>query len=679
MTKLKNNSINNKPYLILILALIILAFPLISAERYEDNYFKYGTININGQLVATNTAINNVNILGIICSSNNCATSSGKLWANALTSNNDFIKLTYPTNLLSTFGYGIYIYKENYIPYEISADWWGTNPNDPLGPYNNYLTKKESCVSSINSLEVNYENNIINVNANIKSPISNAGTLAYLPEELKSYYSANVNLKLEIKKDAQIFYTETKPLTMLFSESRDITFSKEASQSGEYEIKVYTTLENEQKCLAYTQDSKQVSLVIPEPPEPPECICNSDCGTEDYTDNYCEDNKIYRDLRQFICNQGKCEKKITKELVKTCNNGCNTITNECNPEIIICSSNADCGTDGCIGTANYCKNNSVYQDFIYFTCHNSGQFNSYCSNQILPFLIKTCEHGCFNNGICNQPIDNNPPVITLVSPENNAEKYKESLSFTYNVADESEVSVCKLILQYNNQEMTVNSSTAISKTSPNILTHNFNMTGEHKWKILCADAFNNTGFSDARILNIIEEQQPICQTDSDCGQQTFKNICQDDNLTKEIATPKCIIDNVNNQNNKCQNTTTFEFIKECKHGCEIKNNIAKCDSAPSNVEKCYDEYGDLIDCDEQAQLELNPMSKKSSSSIEEIMKTIANQANISQYPTQYLKPLFQSESFSITYILYAILILILFILIIILIILSARKPRKKHN
>ena len=41
----------------------------------------------------------------------------------------------------------------------------------------------------------------------------------------------------------------------------------------------------------------------------------------------------------------------------------------------------------------------VYQDYLFYTCNNTGQENSYCSNYTDPFLIQDCEFGC-NNGFC---------------------------------------------------------------------------------------------------------------------------------------------------------------------------------------------------------------------------------------------------------------------------------------
>ncbi|MDD5193184.1 MAG: hypothetical protein PHF67_01215 [Candidatus Nanoarchaeia archaeon] len=367
----------------IILATLVL--PAISAQRYEDNYFRYGTIKPDGTLVTTNTPITNVNVIGFVCSSDNCQTVSGRLWPNILTSTSDFMRLVYPTTLQSQYGYGVYVYKEGYIPYEIAADWWGTNPNDPVGPYNDYLTRKEVCTSKVMSMDFDYLNNIIYVDTQVRAPVSSAGPLDYLPTELITIYSANAQTTLRIEKDNETIYTETRSLNFLPSELKDLTFSvPNITEPGTYIIKIYTTVNNEPKCLSFNQDSKQEILIIPEEPE---CDEASDCGTVHYSDNYCENDNVYRDKHQPVCDNGICGEIITKELVEECSSTCTN--GQCDHQIV-CDTNSDCGTDGCAGDPNYCIGDQIFQDFIYFTCNNPGTEQSYCSNQTSPFLMETC-------------------------------------------------------------------------------------------------------------------------------------------------------------------------------------------------------------------------------------------------------------------------------------------------
>jgi len=88
-------------------------------------------------------------------------------------------------------------------------------------------------------------------------------------------------------------------------------------------------------------------------------------------------------------------------------NGTETNVTESNQTI--CSKSSDCGTSVFIGNPS-CSSNSVVQDFINFTCINSGTKTSYCTNKTYPAFVKSCglcfsgvcqNVSCFNNSDCN--------------------------------------------------------------------------------------------------------------------------------------------------------------------------------------------------------------------------------------------------------------------------------------
>ncbi len=65
-----------------------------------------------------------------------------------------------------------------------------------------------------------------------------------------------------------------------------------------------------------------------------------------------------------------------------------------------CSTDADCGINGFIGS-KYCgTDGNVYQDYKTFICQNPGTCNAVCSNQVTSTLIEACSNGC-TNGQCN--------------------------------------------------------------------------------------------------------------------------------------------------------------------------------------------------------------------------------------------------------------------------------------
>jgi len=86
-----------------------------------------------------------------------------------------------------------------------------------------------------------------------------------------------------------------------------------------------------------------------------------------------------------------------------------TETNGTESNQTICSKSSDCGASVFIGNPS-CSSNSVVQNFINFTCINSGTKTSYCTNKTYPAFVKSCglcssgicqNVSCFNNSDCN--------------------------------------------------------------------------------------------------------------------------------------------------------------------------------------------------------------------------------------------------------------------------------------
>ncbi len=309
-----------KKTITILLLVLFLSLNLVIADRYEDNNIKYGKIDSGGNLIETSTPINGASVLGFVCSSADCGSVSGRLWSNILNTNTDFIQLVYPYELLSNFGYGVYFFKDGYIPYEVDVDWWGTNSGDPVGPYDNYLSKKEMCVSDISNLGVALDNHNVDVNLKVKSPIDNSGPLDYIPSELKEHYSADVGVELDVLKDDSSYYEKTESVDIPFSEKKNVGFSF-AAEPGDYEL-VVSTFIGDDKCLSYEPDEQIKKFTI--------CYVNNDCGSSACIENgnYCGvDGNIYHDYAGLKCENpgtlnGVCSQISESRKIGTCLYGC---------------------------------------------------------------------------------------------------------------------------------------------------------------------------------------------------------------------------------------------------------------------------------------------------------------------------------------------------------------------
>ncbi len=243
--------------------------------RYEINEFKYGITHTNGAFEETSTPLTDTHVIGFVCSSANCATVSAALDlsngqvisdinnAPVLNSgNSDNLTLVYPTTLQSSYGYGVYVFKDDYIPWGFTADYWGTNPADPQGPFDNFPSRKESCFAPIVNFTVLndvYKNLplIVDVNATLDadtfSAIRSAGPLDYAPPQLlDQYYSVNTSVTLVIRNsNNDIVHTNTTYMLIPYSSSKHIRFTWTPAVEGTYNASVITGVPDA-KCL---QDS----------------------------------------------------------------------------------------------------------------------------------------------------------------------------------------------------------------------------------------------------------------------------------------------------------------------------------------------------------------------------------------------------------------------------------------
>jgi hypothetical protein len=129
-----------------------------------------------------------------------------------------------------------------------------------------------------------------------------------------------------------------------------------------------------------------------------------DCGDTSYSGwnaNYCSGNNVAknRTVSNRGCSSGSCFLTDSTEVqtVQTCPNGC--LNGACN---IACSTNAQCGTNGWVGSA-VCSNNDTYQNYTTYTCNNPGTVNAFCSNSTTLAMKQDCgdtSYGSWGSNYC---------------------------------------------------------------------------------------------------------------------------------------------------------------------------------------------------------------------------------------------------------------------------------------
>lgn len=249
---------------IILLTFIALALTsvFISAERYENNYFKLAIIEADNQVTFTGEKVNDVHVRGYVCSSENCNSLGAALWnGNELTSQDDAIQLIYPTILQSHHGYAVYMYKAGYIPYEVNANLSGTDIA-PIGPLDNFMTKMRSCSSNIFSYVNSYADSTMKVNLTVNSPIAHSGLLNVVPDVLKQYYSTKIDVNLTAYRNGSFYTSETKLVDVPYSENSSVSLQF-STLPGTYRI-VTSVKAADTQCLSSTTDSHTQTVTIPE-------------------------------------------------------------------------------------------------------------------------------------------------------------------------------------------------------------------------------------------------------------------------------------------------------------------------------------------------------------------------------------------------------------------------------
>jgi len=279
-----------KKVTILLLVSLVLILS-VSATRYVDINMLDAVVGPEGEPLNPDgnffQPINDVNVIGFVCGDEDCSQLTGTLWEGQVltTGEDNSVQLTFPTELQSQHGYGIYFYKEDYIPWEVNATLWGTcdSPGDcggvidPLGPFDLYLGKKQDCHSHIDQLTVIndvYANVplVIEYNASLDATahaaIQNGGPLEAIPAQLEGIYSVDTRVVMTVKDvdTDEIMFQETKDIVIPYSGSERVEFTWTPEVDGSY-IATASTEVTDAKCLNSIQESTWKRFnVLPEMP-----------------------------------------------------------------------------------------------------------------------------------------------------------------------------------------------------------------------------------------------------------------------------------------------------------------------------------------------------------------------------------------------------------------------------
>ncbi len=136
------------------------------------------------------------------------------------------------------------------------------------------------------------------------------------------------------------------------------------------------------------------------------CSMNSDCGDNGWVDGLlCKEGNIWGTYREYTCHNNStissyCSYEDNDMIKKECKYGCEQ--GVCTDIKFTCSSNAECGTDGFIGSL-FCAMGNVLQQYRTWTCNNPATISSYCSYNDTKQITEVCNGSCLD-GKCTPPM-----------------------------------------------------------------------------------------------------------------------------------------------------------------------------------------------------------------------------------------------------------------------------------
>jgi hypothetical protein len=182
-----------------------------------------------------------------------------------ISSEDNYIQLIYPDELISQYGYAIYAYKEGYVPLEIFSTWEGEGTATDNGEERiiRPMYKIENCKAEILKMDTRYNSGTLTVSSEVSSPVKSSGIISYVPPELNDFYSSPVKVNIEIKEGNLVVFESSESFEIPFSESREVVFTDDLKE-GDYDIRVFTTLEDPGFCHSYEPDEEIRSLSVEE-------------------------------------------------------------------------------------------------------------------------------------------------------------------------------------------------------------------------------------------------------------------------------------------------------------------------------------------------------------------------------------------------------------------------------
>jgi hypothetical protein len=245
---------------------LILLFSATSVSAVTLPLQVYEASFVGSQLVRSTTPVVDATVTSVVCQDASCQSISRTIGTQQAQSSQVFVQLP---NQLEQAGYGVYVTKPGYIPYELFADIAGTGtyPRQSV-----YLSKVDVCQATIDSFSVvntAYPNQpvMVDINASLNakaySAIDSAGPLDYVPPSIAQQYTVQTTIILDIlDNQSRVVHTQQTVISIPYSDSVPVQFSWTPTVGGKYTTRV-STLVTDSVCRSTLaqQTAKHISVI----------------------------------------------------------------------------------------------------------------------------------------------------------------------------------------------------------------------------------------------------------------------------------------------------------------------------------------------------------------------------------------------------------------------------------
>ena len=355
------------------------------------------------------------------------------------------------------------------------------------------------------------------------------------------------------------------------------------------------------------------------------CSSASDCGTSGYVGGaFCQNNNVYKNYKTYTCNNpgtpsSNCANSTAAQLINTCSSGQVCSAGQC--ANVVCSNSSSCGTSGFTGSP-FCQGNSVYQNYITYTCNNPGTSSSNCTNSTVAQFKNACTSGqvCSNgscsNVACNSASDcgtsgyvggafcvgneihrnyktytcNNPGISNSSCSNSTTEQVISSCLSGQACSG----GTCSSVACSNNAACGTDGLTG----NPFCLNNN---VYKYYKTYTCRNPGTSSSYctdsSSAQLINNCTSSQTcsngscssvVCSSASDCGISGYvgDSYCQNNNVYRNYKTYIC--NNQGTSSSYCTNSTVAQLMNTCSVGqtcssgsCSQNNLVVSCFATPN--------------------------------------------------------------------------------------------------